>query len=199
VDVRSCTANLSTRGTASSVGGCAFNIAYQGDCVSLRQAASLRQVAKPSMKNLVLASYNANLAEELLSLWRQSFEHGVGITDPHPLQEQRAFFLGQVLPKNSVRIALEAGSLVGFIAATPESVSQLYVRVSCLGHGVGSLLLHWAKEQSNGSLWLYTFAQNTNARRFYEKHGFKAVAYGFEPTWKLEDVKYEWLRSGVAT
>jgi len=26
------------------------------------------------MKNLVLASYNANLAEELLSLWRESFE-----------------------------------------------------------------------------------------------------------------------------
>ena len=151
------------------------------------------------MKSVVLSSYNARLAEELLLLWRESFEHGVGVKDPHPLEEQRAFFLGQVLPENSVRVALQAGSLVGFIAATPESVSQLYVRVSCLAQGVGSLLLHWAKEQSNGSLWLYTFARNVNARRFYEKHDFKAVATGFEPMWKLEDVKYEWLRSGAAT
>ena len=151
------------------------------------------------MQNVVLSSYNASVIEDLLPLWRESFEHGVGVTDPHPLEEQRAFFLSEVLPKNSLRIALQAGSLVGFIAATPESISQLYVRVSCLAQGVGSLLLHWAKEQSNGSLWLYTFARNTNARRFYEKNGFKAVATGFEPMWKLEDVKYEWLRSRAAT
>ena len=157
------------------------------------------QVAKPSMKSVVLSGYNAHLAEDLLCLWRESFEQGAGITDPHPVAEQRAFFLTQVLPKNTVRVALQGGRLVGFIAATPESVSQLYVRVSCLAQGIGSLLLHWAKEQSNGSLWLYTFARNTNARRFYEKHGFKAVATGFEPMWKLEDVKYEWLRSRAAT
>ncbi len=151
------------------------------------------------MQNVALSRYTASSLEDLLRLWRESFEHGVGVTDPHPLEEQRAFFLSEVLPKNSVRLALHAGSLVGFIAATPESISQLYVRVTCLAQGVGSLLLHWAKEQSIGSLWLYTFARNTNARRFYEKNGFKAVATGFEPTWKLEDVKYEWLRSQDAT
>jgi GNAT superfamily N-acetyltransferase len=151
------------------------------------------------MQNVALSSYNASHVEDLLRLWRESFEHGVGVTDPHPLEEQRAFFLSEVLPKNSVRLALQAGSLVGFIAATPESISQLYVRVSCLAQGVGSLLLHWAKEQSTGSLWLYTFSRNINARRFYEKNGFKAVATGFEPTWKLEDIKYEWLRFQDAT
>jgi hypothetical protein len=30
------------------------------------------------------------------------------------------------------------------------------------------------------------------ARRFYERHGFVAVAHGFEPTWRLADVRYEW-------
>lgn len=151
------------------------------------------------MSTVVLASYTPQWAEELILMWRQSFEHGVGITDPHPLQEQRAYFFSQVLPRNSVQVALQEGSLVGFVAATPESISQLYVRVSCLGQGIGSRLVHWAKEQSSGSLWLYTFARNSNARRFYENAGFKPVAHGFEPMWQLEDVRYEWVRVPVAS
>lgn len=57
---------------------------------------------------------------------------------------------------------------------------------------IGSRLLAWAKEQSAGSLWLYTFDRNAIARAFYEKHGFRIVARGFEPQWKLADVRYEW-------
>jgi RimJ/RimL family protein N-acetyltransferase len=45
---------------------------------------------------------------------------------------------------------------------------------------------------SAGSLWLYTFARNERARRFYERNGFVAVAFGYEPFWQLDDVRYEW-------
>ncbi len=38
----------------------------------------------------------------------------------------------------------------------------------------------------------YAFARNAIARAFYEKHGFEIVARGFEPTWQLDDIKYEW-------
>jgi hypothetical protein len=103
------------------------------------------------MPNVVLSSYTASRLEDLLRLWRESFEYGVGVTDPHPLEEQRTFFLSEVLPKNSVRLALQAGSLVGFVAATPESISQLYVRVSCHAQGIGSLLLHWARSSPPGA------------------------------------------------
>jgi RimJ/RimL family protein N-acetyltransferase len=57
-------------------------------------------------------------------------------------------------------------------------------------------LLDWAKHHSQGSLWLYTFARNAGARAFYERNGFVAIAHGFEPGWKLEDVKYQWIREG---
>lgn len=30
-------------------------------------------------------------------------------------------------------------------------------------------------------------------RAFYEKHGFEIIARGFEPTWQLDDVQYEWV------
>jgi ribosomal protein S18 acetylase RimI-like enzyme len=71
-------------------------------------------------------------------------------------------------------------------------VNQLYVRVGCHGRGIGGELLRSAKQASAGSLWLYTFARNAHARRFYEHRGFLAVAFGFEPTWQLDDVKYAW-------
>jgi len=145
------------------------------------------------MAPAVLARFSPLLTDELVAMWRASFEHGVGVTDPHPLQDQRDYFLQQVVPSNEVRIAMADDELVGFVAATRESVSQLFVKIGHARRGIGSLLLDWAKEQSNGRLWLYTFAQNRVARTFYEKRGFKAIAYGFELMWNLDDVKYEWV------
>ncbi|MBH9579189.1 GNAT family N-acetyltransferase [Inhella proteolytica] len=152
---------------------------------------------RPALSNLALQQvpYSAAWLDALIPMWRASFEAGVGVTDPHPLQEQRQFFLDAVLPQYEVQLALSAGQLVGFIAASAESVNQLYVRVDCQRLGVGSLLLDWAKAQSAGSLWLYTFQQNAVARAFYERHGFEVLEEGFEPTWGLKDLKYGWRRS----
>ena len=139
-----------------------------------------------------MTEFDAARADELVRMWRESFEGGVGIVDPHPIQEQHDYLMREVLPNNSVRVALAGEQLVGFVAATRESISQLYVRTSEQRRGVGAQLLAWAKAQSCGRLWLFTFARNVGARAFYEKHGFRIVARGFEPTWQLDDLKYEW-------
>ena len=140
-----------------------------------------------------LVEFDSRHLDELIPMWRASFEAGVGIIDPHPLSEQRLYFLNEVLPGNDVRVALLPNELVGFIAASAESVAQLYVRVGFQRRGIGAQLLEWAKGRSNGSLWLYTFARNLGARAFYERNGFVAIAHGFEPMWQLEDIKYEWV------
>ena len=80
-------------------------------------------------------------------------------------------------------MARRAGQLVGFVAASPESVAQLYVRVGHHRQGIGSVLLEWFKGQSSGHLWLYALVQNSTAGGYYEKHGFRATAHGFEPHW----------------
>jgi ribosomal protein S18 acetylase RimI-like enzyme len=67
------------------------------------------------------------------------------------------------------------------------------LRRECLRAGIGSRLIEWAKGQSGGSLWLYTFACNAGAQAFYERHGFSIVARGHEPMWDLDDLRYEWL------
>jgi ribosomal protein S18 acetylase RimI-like enzyme len=130
----------------------------------------------------------------LVRMWRESFEHGVGIADPHSVEEHIAYFEREVVPANRVQVAREAGLIVGFIAAGPESVAQLHVRVGHHRRGIGRHLLNLAKAQSGGSLWLYTFARNKTACAFYESQGFEVIQRGFEPTWQLEDVKYAWTK-----
>jgi GNAT superfamily N-acetyltransferase len=141
----------------------------------------------------VLAALDPARVRELVLMWRASFEAGVGVADPHPVEAQERYFLREVAPRSEVRVALLGDALAGFIAADAESVAQLHVRVGCWRRGIGTCLLDWAKSQSGGSLWLYTFARNAGARAFYEHHGFVAEAHGFEPTWQLEDVRYRWV------
>ena len=146
----------------------------------------------PLPHELQLEDYVPDDLDLLIPLWRASFEQGVGIVDPHPLAEQRAYFLAEVRPGHRVRVARWQGRLAGFCAATPQRVAQLYVAVDRQGLGIGRALLEEAKVGSVGRLDLYTFARNRGARAFYERQGFVEVERGFEPHWQLEDLRYEW-------
>ena len=149
---------------------------------------------------LELQEYDASHLDALVLLWREAFEFGVGITDPHPLSEQREYFGSVVLSSHRVTLAFLSSQLVGFVASSAESVSQLHVRVDFHRQGIGTALLALAKARSSGSLWLYTFARNRNACSFYESQGFTVIERGFEQVWQLEDVKYGWsakARSGI--
>ena len=71
-------------------------------------------------------------------MWRESFEFGVGITDPHPIEEQEAYWRSKVVPHNQVRVAWLQDELVAFMASTPKSVTLLHVKVSHIGRGIGT-------------------------------------------------------------
>ncbi len=89
------------------------------------------------------------------------------------------------------------GALAGLVALTPGWVEQLYVEPGRTGHGIGSALLGFAKEhEETGGLQLWTFAANTGARRFYERHGFVAVEHtdGSANEERTPDVRYVWAR-----
>lgn len=155
-------------------------------------------MASTVLRNVVVIEFQADHARELIPMWRESFELGVGIEDPHPIAEQEKYFWTVVIPNNAVRVAFLEGRMVGFVAASPTFISQLYVRKGFHRRGIGSRLLEWCKGQSGGSLWLFTFERNVGARAFYERHGFRIVARGFEPMWQLNDLKYEWSSSANA-
>ena len=96
---------------------------------------------------MFIEEFQPEYTRPLVELWRKSFEHGVGITDPHPLEDQLAYFETTVLPANAVRIALVGSELVGFLASTPQTVECLYVAVPHIGRGIGSRLLALAKSE----------------------------------------------------
>lgn len=142
-----------------------------------------------------LQEFQLEHADELVLMWRASFEKGVGIVDPHSIFEQQEYLLSKVVPNNTLLVATLEGKIVGFVAASRESIAQLYIHVDYHRNGIGSMLLTWAKTQSRGTLWLHTFERNTNAIRFYEHHGFRIVERGFEEMWQLPDLKCSWSQS----
>ena len=141
-----------------------------------------------------IIDYNPEYGPELVRMWRESFEQAIGVVDPHPLEQQLRYLEEKVVPENRVLVVLgeDGAGIIAFMASTAETISQLYVHVGHQNEGIGSMLINIAKQQSNGRLRLFTFRVNESAQRFYERHGFKVAGRGFEESWQLEDVEYEW-------
>ena len=61
------------------------------------------------------------------------------------------------------------------------------------GRGIGSRLLGHAHGGLLRSIRLWTFQANAGARRFYERHGYRAIAFtdGRENEERCPDVLYE--------
>jgi ribosomal protein S18 acetylase RimI-like enzyme len=130
--------------------------------------------------------------DEVVAMWRASFESAVGVSEPHTSEQQRDYLLCTVVPNNRVLVAMARDRVVGFVAASAERVEQLYVHPDYQRIGIGSRLLQWAKDQSPGHLSLFTFERNERAQKFYEARGFRVVGRGFEKLWQLPDIRYEW-------
>lgn len=95
----------------------------------------------------------------------------------HTPAEDFAFIRDIVLPRQQVTVADVGGNIAGFIAVSGDWVEQLYLDPAWTGQGIGSRLLIDAA----GSLpivKLHCFQANTDAQRFYERHGFRAESFG---------------------
>ena len=69
----------------------------------------------------------------------------------------------------------------------------------CVGAGIGSVLLEHAFAVLPSPIRLHTFQANAGARRFYERHGFRAIQLtdGQENEERCPDVLYEFVASGT--
>ncbi|AYC30817.1 N-acetyltransferase [Paenisporosarcina cavernae] len=127
-------------------------------------------------------------------MWRLSKEKAIGQKEIHSV-ENHLQFLNDVLTKQyQVKVVLDEESVIGMIAYNEEEVSQLYIDPAYQGLGIGQMLLKEAKNNSSGTLSLYTFEVNTLAQQFYEKNGFRIMARGTENEENLPDIRYEWER-----
>lgn len=109
----------------------------------------------------------------------------------HTREEDLAFISGTVLPLEKVTVAIAGGRIAGFIAVKDDWINQLYLDPGMTGRGIGSALLdHVLEKMPVARLWC--FQVNTGACRFYERHGFVAMAEtsGSGNEEKLPDIYY---------
>ncbi|MGB5558716.1 MAG: GNAT family N-acetyltransferase, partial [Paracoccaceae bacterium] len=101
-----------------------------------------------------------------------------------------------LLDRTQVTVARHRRRTVGFIALKDGAVQSLYLTRPARGQGIGRSLLDHAKSRHH-RLELWTFQANTNARRFYARHGFyeNRLTNGEGNDQNLPDVHLVWARS----
>jgi GNAT superfamily N-acetyltransferase len=115
----------------------------------------------------------------------------------HTDDEVRAWVASQLVPTGGVVVAEVDGSVVGAMATESGDdacwITQMAVEPAMVGRGRGTRLLAHAIATLGSPLRLWTFQQNAGARRFYERHGFVAIAFtdGANNEEKCPDVLYE--------
>jgi ribosomal protein S18 acetylase RimI-like enzyme len=132
-------------------------------------------------------------AEEVADVFIPSFESLTFLPMLHSHDEHRAF-VRSLLERDEVWVAEEQGRVVGMAVLSDEMLDHIYVHPDAQGRGVGSALLRQAKVRRPGGFTLWVFQQNAGARRFYERHGLRAVRFtdGSGNEEKTPDALYEW-------
>jgi GNAT superfamily N-acetyltransferase len=129
-------------------------------------------------------------------LWLRSRKASVPSNPPtiHDDDDVRNHFSTVVLPEHEVWVIDRTGAgIVALLALKGGWVEHLHVDPDWTGQGLGSVLVDLAKERCAAGLDLWTFQTNTGARRFYERHGFSAVAMTDGDNEEgAPDVHYRW-------
>ena len=139
----------------------------------------------------------ASDAEAIAAVFSPSFRLLTFLPILHTVEEDRGFIAGVILKQCEVTVAESAGRIASFLAHDGEEIRLLHTRPDFIGLGAGRLLLDGAKASAT-ALELWCFQANTGARRFYERHGFRAIRFtdGRDNEEKTPDVRYRWQRPG---
>lgn len=134
-------------------------------------------------------------AEAIADVYLASFAATYEFPRAHSDDDVRRW-VAEVLPRTrEVWVASDPdGTILAMMALTADMLDQLYVAPGRTGHGIGSRLIGLAKELRPEGLDLYTFQVNAGARRFYERQGFIAIAFGdgSDNEEHQPDVRYAW-------
>jgi GNAT superfamily N-acetyltransferase len=115
----------------------------------------------------------------------------------HSDAEVRQWVADVLIPSGGVTVATVSNEPIGMMAVSRDGqfgwIDQLYLHPSAVGRGIGSRLLQRAIQELGPRIRLYTFQANAGSRRFYERHGFLAIAFsdGHTNEEHCPDVLYE--------
>ncbi|GHH17057.1 hypothetical protein Srubr_15230 [Streptomyces rubradiris] len=168
-------------------------LGYPGQLVEITATAV---VPEPAADPVVLRRAVPADARAVADVYLRSFDAALPtVVRPHTDDEVRDYFREVVVPARETWVAEAAGAgVIGLMVLDGETLDQLYLDPGWRGRGIGDRFVALAKERSPGGLTLWTFQVNEPARRFYERHGFTAVAFtdGGRNEEREPDVRYDW-------
>ena len=117
----------------------------------------------------------------------------------HSDEDVRDWIRRRLIPAGHTTVAVADGLIIGLLAVSRgiecSWIDQLYLLPTWVGRGIGSRFVELAQSELPSPIRLYTFQCNERARRFYERRGFKAIAFGDGSgnEEKCPDILYEWV------
>lgn len=131
-------------------------------------------------------SHDANAIAKIMQDW---LDETPWIPDLHSLDETVAFCRDTLIGKYQTTVIGDPPK--GFVSVEPDNtIAALYVAPT--SKGTGSALLANA-QATHHHLGLWVFQQNTNAIRFYQRHGFRETERtDGDNAEKLPDIRMEW-------
>lgn len=115
----------------------------------------------------------ASDADAIVRVMRSALDSMEWMPKLHSVEEDLVFVRETVLPRRAVTVAEAEDGIVGFMAVHDGWIDLLYLDPPWTGRGIGSRLL---ADADMAEAKLYCFQANAGARRFYERHGFRAAA-----------------------
>ncbi|MEH6911249.1 MAG: GNAT family N-acetyltransferase [Oceanicoccus sp.] len=115
----------------------------------------------------------------------------------HTDDENRHWVRATLIPEGGVIVAYKRSAIVGVIATSREGgfswIEQLYLDPAHVGRGIGTMMMDHILDSIKKPVRLYTFQENYGARRFYERYGFKSIAFsdGQGNEERCPDILYE--------
>ncbi|MCL3882077.1 GNAT family N-acetyltransferase [Marivita sp. GX14005] len=102
---------------------------------------------------------------------------------------------GAMIDRGWVIVAETGEDVMGFIAQGDGTVHALYIDTAARGQGLGARLLQRCMKERSG-LQLWSFVENSGARRFYRRLGFREFERGDGAgnDEGLPDIRLEWQR-----
>ena len=130
-------------------------------------------------------------------VWLRSYSAALPtVRRAHSDDEVREWFRTVVIPGPELEtwVAVAGDRVVGLLVMSDTFVEQLYLDPDFRGRGIGDRLVNLAKRLRPRGLELWTFQVNGPARRFYERHGFRAaeVTDGHDNEEREPDIRYVW-------
>lgn len=91
-------------------------------------------------------------------------------------------------------VAVRDAEIMGYAALDGDMLEHLYLRPDVRRQGIGTLLLDEVRRHSPDGVSLHVFQQNTDARAFYEHHGFTVfdTSEGDRNMENLPDMTLRW-------